>query len=90
MDIERYMKYSIELDCAPGNPRPGDLIEGVLKGTKLKIEDFETAPPFFGHQTWVLKESANKDQIFNRHKYNTIKPRIEELYLSGYIRYGTW
>lgn len=90
MNIDRYQNFSIELDCAPGTPRPSDLIEGVLKGTKLKVEDFDTVPPFFGHQVWILKESAQKDEIFKKHKYKTIKPRVEQLYHEGFIRYGTW
>ena len=87
---ERYQNFSIELDCPPGNPRPKDLIESVLEGTGLVVNDFETHNPFFGEQTWVLKESAKKDELFLKHKYETIKPRVVALYNSGYIRYGTW
>ena len=30
------MLFTIELDCPPGSLRPGDLIEGVLKGAAMK------------------------------------------------------
>jgi hypothetical protein len=86
----RYQDFSIELDCPPGNLRPGDLIGSVLEGSGLSEKDFETGPPFFGHQTWVLKETAGKDELFKAHKYETFKPRIVALYNSGAIRYGTW
>jgi hypothetical protein len=86
---ERYGRFSIELDCPPGYPRPHDLIDGVLKDTGLEVEDFETDSPFFGHQTWILKESARKDCIFTKSKH-LFKERIEKLFYSGAIRYGTW
>jgi hypothetical protein len=89
MSIDRYSKFSIELDCPPGNPRPGDLIAGVLKGTGIEVSDFETGDPFFGHQTWVLKSSANKDGKFIESK-PLFKERITGLYNNGTIRYGTW
>jgi hypothetical protein len=86
---ERYRNFSIELDCAPGNTRPKHLIGGVLRGTGLNEEDFDTGDPFFGHQIWVLKESANKDALFTKAKPK-FKKRIEKLYENHFIRYGTW
>lgn len=86
---ERYNKFSIELDCPPGWTRPSNLIGGVLEGTGLDVTDFETGTPFFGHQTWILKESAEKDSIFLINK-DIFKSRITELYNDGIIRYGTW
>lgn len=87
---ERYQNFSIELDCPPGGIRPADLIEGVLKDTGLLVEDFDTGVPFFGHQTWTLKESVGKDELFKMHKYSTIKPRVVALYNDGFIRFGSW
>jgi hypothetical protein len=86
----RYRQFSIELDCPPFRPRPNEYIGGVLEGTGLEVGDFETGPPFFGHQVWILKASAGKDDLFTEHKEKTFKPRIEALYNSGAIRYGTW
>jgi hypothetical protein len=85
----RYENYSIELDCPPGHPRPNDLIDGVLFGTGLSVHDFDTAPPFFGHQTWILREKANKDKLFIDAK-PTFKLRIDILYKLNLIRYGSW
>jgi len=86
---ERYNNYSIELDCEPGFPRPSDLIDGVLAGTGICAEDFITGDPFFGHQTWVLKKEAGKDDLFTNSK-PTFKERVEALYHSGQIRYGSY
>jgi hypothetical protein len=89
MDQERYQKFSIEMDCPPGATRPKHLIGEVLKDTGLDVSDFETGDPFFGHQIWILKKSANKDELFTKSK-PTFKERIETLYHAGVIRYGTW
>ncbi len=90
MTNERFKKFSIELDCAPGLPRPGDLIGGVLEDTGLTEEDFDTGLPLFGHQTWILKEDPEKDKLFEKAKYLQIKPRVIALFNQGAIRYGTW
>ncbi len=82
------MPQSIELDCPPGNPRPGDLIQGVIEGTGLTLDDFITDAPFFGLQTWTVKPEA--EERFLEHKEKTIKPRVIDLYNSGAIRYGSW
>jgi hypothetical protein len=89
MDDERYQKYSIELDAHPFSARPNDLIGSVLKDTGLFVEDFETGKPFFGHQVFILKESAGKDALFTKSK-PIFKTRITELYREGLILYGTW
>ncbi|HEY2617483.1 MAG TPA: hypothetical protein VGI78_09120 [Acetobacteraceae bacterium] len=85
----RHRHFSIELDCAPGNPRPGDLIAGVLEGTGLVVADFDTGNPFFGHQVWVLKVSEQNDPVFTAAK-PVLKQRIEALHARGLIRYGSW
>lgn len=87
---DRYNNFSIEIDCPPGSIRPNDCIGGILEGTGLEVSDFNTSPPFFGHQTWVLKENAGKDAIFTEHRYKTFKPRLEALYESGTARYCSW
>jgi hypothetical protein len=86
----RINEFSIEMDCPPGDPRPFDLIEGVLKDTGLTAEDFDTGRPFFGHQMWVLKENAEKEALYIEHRHKTIKPRIVNLNERNIIRYGSW
>lgn len=87
--LHRYNMFSIELDAPPFQPRPNELIGSVLKDTGFTVEDFDTAPPFFGHQTWILKAEVGKDELFRTMK-PTFKERVTELYNSGAIRYGTW
>ncbi len=78
-------RQTIELDCAPGTPRPGDLISSVVKDTGLPKR--ETVSRFFGNWMWdysdIPKEKWLKIQP-------TLKERIEKLYHNGLIRYGSW
>lgn len=76
---------TIELDCAPGALRPGDLINGVLEGTGLVAG--ETISRWFGEWTWGF--DVPRDEWESRIQ-PIIKPRIEALYRSGAIRYGSW
>lgn len=76
---------TIELDCPPGNPRPGDLIAGVLEGTGLKVED--PVLMLFGEWTWEYDVPREK---WVAEIQPIIKPRIEALYHRGLIRWGSW
>ena len=76
---------TLELDCRPGTPRPGDLIAGVIKGTGL--DKRETVFRFFGSWVWDYSDIAEE-------KWLQIQPIIEErikkMYKNGLIRYGSW
>lgn len=76
---------TIELDCPPGDPRPGDLIASVLEGTGLTPG--ETTSRVFGNWTWAF--DVPRDEWVERIQ-PIIKPRIEALYNAGVIRYGSW
>jgi hypothetical protein len=89
MEINEMTKYSIELDCPPGNPRPNDLIDGVLEGTGLDLSDFSTSHPFFGHQAWILKAGPEREEKFELAR-KTFKQRVSDLYDANVIRYGSW
>jgi hypothetical protein len=79
------MVQSIELDCAPGMTRPGDLIAGVIEGTGLKEQ--EPAGTFFGNWTWVYPDVPESQwKVIQK----VLKKRIEKLYHAGAIRYGSW
>jgi hypothetical protein len=85
------MEKSIELDCAPGNPRPGDLIGGVVQGTLLEGRP-EAAPEatvsrLFGNWKWMFSEVPDEDW---KAVQPTIKERVTALYNRGLIRYGSW
>ena len=78
---------AIELDCAPGAPRPGDLFPGVVHDTAVFEEDFEQKGRFFGNWSWYLKpEAADRYEIAKPE----IERRIKALYASGRIRYGSY
>lgn len=79
---------SIELDCPPGGIRPWDLIEGVVAGTGLELTEADLEPgAMFGHREWLF--DVDRDKWINDIQ-PVIKPRIEALYHSGTIRYGSW
>lgn len=77
---------TIELDCPPGFPRPGDLIGGVIEGTGLP----EIAPcsMLFGEWTY------DYTNLVTAEKWAEVQPilkeRITALYNAGAIRYGSW
>jgi len=76
---------SIQLDCAPGLPRPGDLIEGVIKDTGLPKR--ETVLRFFGEWTWDYNDIPEDEW---KKIQPILKERIIELHKLGVIRYGSW
>ena len=78
-------EQTIELDCAPGGIRPGDLIEGVIVGTGLEPRD--TVGRFFGNWTWNYEDVPR--EVWEAAK-PILKERIVALYNSGVIRYGSW
>lgn len=76
---------TINLDCAPGSLRPGDLIDGVLEGTGLDAG--EPVGMFFGNWTWEFDVERER---WVAEIQPIIKPRIVALYNQGLIRYGDW
>jgi hypothetical protein len=84
MDVQ-----TIELDCAPGSPRPDDLIKGVLKDTPLNLEEHfeEEVPKSFGNWTFIVKKEFTEMYLEHR---ATFKERITDLYNNGQVRYASW
>lgn len=87
---EEHGEHTIELDCQPGSLRPWHLIDGVLEGTGLSTDqnsDGNHPFTFFGEATWRFDDvsCAEWDRV-----QDIIAPRIEALYKSGRIRYGSW
>ena len=80
------MEKTIELDCPPGYPRPGDLIAGVIEGTGLP--PIETCSRFFGNWVWDYSKLATDDQWSAAQPI--LKERITALYKRGVIRYGSF
>ena len=83
---ERLRKnQTIQLDCAPGGMRPGDLIADVIKDTGLEAKD--TCFKLFGCWAWDYSEVPADEWAKIRVK---LKHRIVRLYSRGLIRYGSW
>jgi len=86
-----HMDKTIELDCAPGDPRPGDFIGEVVRGTALEHLP-EAAPDattsrVFGCWMWSFPNVPDNDWIEIQ---KTTKARILTLYNSKRVRYGSW
>lgn len=78
-------EQTIELDCAPGFPRPGDLIADVIDGTGLPKR--EARSKFFGCWTWDYRDIPREDWLLAQ---KITAPRVSKLYENGVIRYGSW
>ena len=78
-------EQTIEIDCAPGALRPGDLIVGVIEGTGLKVK--ESSGRFFGNWSWDYSDVDA--ETWNNAK-TVLKERLTKLYNSGTIRYASW
>lgn len=77
-------EQSIELDCPPGLPRPGDLIKSVIEGTGLPLR--ETCSRSFGNWIWDYEDIPPDTW---KAAQPTLKERIVALYNKGVIRYGS-
>jgi len=78
-------EQTIYLDCAPGNPRPGDLIDDVIAGTGLPQR--EPVSKVFGQWIWDYTDIDKK--VWDKANPK-VAERIKHLYVKGLIRYGSW
>lgn len=76
---------TIELDCAPGTPRPDTYLPGILEGTGIPVR--EPVGKCFGNWTWDYRDIA--PEVWNAANL-AIGERITNLYHRGRIRYGSW
>lgn len=85
-DGDRHSPHTVEIDCPPGLPRPGDLIGHVLEGTGLEPDSW-SATPFFGHATWTFSKVTCEEWAKAQ---PTTSKRLKALYHAGTVRYATW
>lgn len=81
----------IEIDCAPGTPRPNSYL-----GPALRMIDYnygDTLPKynnsFFGNWTWDLTDEVPEDYSPNEHT-NALREYFVDLDEKGLTRYSTW
>lgn len=79
------MNITIEIDCAPGGPRPDVYLERVFEGTGIPTVDKSSA--FFGN--WTFEIGDVKEEVWEQSKTN-IAERLKSLYNNGAIRYASW
>jgi len=78
---------TIELDCAPGMPRPDSYIDRVVEGTKLEGLVKPPVSKFFGNWVWDFSEVSDEDWS---EAQAVTSERIKRLFSYGRIRYGSW
>ena len=81
------MDKTIVLDCAPGYPRPGDLIEDVMADSGVKYDGRAPISKLFGSWQWDFSDVPDAEWLKAKPVF---KARIEALYHAGTIRYGSW
>lgn len=85
------MMKTIELDCPPGGPRPGDLIAAVVKGTSLENSSRShpdaTVSRLFGNWVWSFPDVTDEEW---KNIQEITSNRIRKLHAEGIIRYGSW
>lgn len=78
-------EQTIEIDCPPGYPRPGDLIEGVIKDTGLPLRD--DVSRLFGCWEWDYNDID--PDVWNKAK-PILEERLTKLYDDHICRYCSW
>jgi hypothetical protein len=76
---------SIEIDCPPGYPRPGHLIEGVIKDTGLPLRD--DVSRLFGCWKWDYNDI---DPEVWKKAQPIIGERLTKLYDARVCRFCSW
>ena len=82
------MQGTIELDCAPFRPRPGDLLPAVIAGTPLEGKLNPEAPDSMAFGNWTWRYDLDDEEA--EETRDVLRTRITTLYNSGAIRYGSW
>ena len=82
---EETVIQTIDIDCEPGYPRPGDLYPDVIKDTGLPVR--ETVSRIFGNWTWDYSDID--PEVWKKAK-PILKERLTKLYEQGLARYVSW
>jgi hypothetical protein len=78
---------TIEIDCAPGNPRPDSYIKGVMENSGVEFDGREPIGKLFGQWTWDFSDIS--DDIWQKAQ-EVFAKRLTELYNFGAVRYASW
>lgn len=85
MSDEKKSIQTIEIDCPPGYPRPGDLIEDVIKCTGLPLR--QDVSRIFGMWEWDYNDI---DPEVWKNAKPILEERLTKLYDNGVCRYCSW
>ena len=78
-------KFTLVIDCPPGNIRPDDIAKQVLENTDIILD--EAKSKVFGEWTWDIPEQYTETYQKNQ---KLIGERLTKLYNNGAIRYAEW
>ncbi len=76
-------KQEIHVECPPGDPRPGDLMPELLRGTGIPLRD--SVSRLFGHWEWDYNDISR--EVWDA-AVPIIMGRLTRLYRDGVIRAG--
>ena len=76
-------KQEIHLECPPGDPRPGDLMPRLLRGTGIPLRNSESR--LFGHWEWDYNDIPR--EVWEA-AVPIVMRRMRRLYRNGIIRAG--
>jgi len=80
-------EYSIEIDCAPGLPRPDTHFNNMCEICELDISWFKSPTKFFGNWEWKVNPEYNSQYI---KKQKEIQTYLTDLYIYSNVRYASW
>lgn len=78
---------TIEIDCAPGNLRPGDVMKSMIEELELPFKYKETSGRLFGNWTWTFNEFNEEDWRAIQKK---VGPYLTKCWEKGTVRYASW
>lgn len=77
------VQTTVEIDCAPGEPRPDLYFEHIWKNILKRSEEVpQPVSKFFGNWTWEVR--------YTKDEQSKVAEYIKDLYHCGCIRYGSW
>lgn len=81
------MVKTIEIDCAPGNPRPDAYIKDVMQNSGVEFDGREPIGKLFGQWTWDFSDTPD---VIWQAAQKIFAERLTALYNTGAVRYASW
>ena len=79
--------YSIEIDCAPFQPRPSVYFSNMCIACLLDTTWFNEPTKSFGNWEWTVKPQHINDYLPKR---PAVRDHLTSLYQNNSVRYASW